>query len=113
MNQVSEHIKQANTAGVETMATVASAAFGAVERLAALNLGMVRRMLEQHESDSRRLLAARDPQTLFSLQASTILEESKQVMQYSQRAIEISSQSRDEISRVLEKGLSTPLKKVA
>ncbi len=108
MNQVSEHIKQGNHAGVETMATVASAAFGAVERLAALSLGMVRRMLEQHESDSRRLLAARDPQTLFSLQASAILEDSKQVMQYSQRAIEISSQSRNEISRALGNGLSAP-----
>jgi len=113
MNHASEHIKQANQVGVETMATMANAAFAAVERLAALNLSTVRRMLEQHECDSRRLLDAHDPQTLFSLQASTLIEDSKQVMHYSQRAFEISSQTRDEISRVLEKGLSGPSKKAA
>jgi phasin family protein len=110
MNQVSEHIEQANKAGIETLATVANAAFGAVERIAALNLSTVRRLLEQQESGSRQFMAARDAQTLLSLQAKAMLDDTKQVMNYSQRAFEITSQTRDEISRVLEKGLSVPSK---
>lgn len=110
MNQVSEHLKQANQAGVETLATVANAAFGAMERLAALNLSTARRMLEQQETGSRKLLAARDAQALLSLQAEAMLDDTNQVMNYSQRAFEITSQTRDEISRVLGKGLFMPSK---
>lgn len=110
MNQASEQIKQANQAGVETLATLANAAFGAMERIAALNLSTVRRMLEQQESGSRRLMGMPDAQTLFSMQAKAVLEDTKQVMNYSQRAFEITSQTREEISRVLEMGLSVPSK---
>ena len=102
MNQVAEQIKQAN---LEAFETLSSAAFSTIERMAALNLGAVRSMLEQRESNSRRLLAAADPQTLLSLQAGVILEDSKRVMDYSQRAFEISSHARESFSRVIGKQL--------
>lgn len=101
MNQVSEQIKQANQAGVDAFETMASAAFSAIERLAALNLGTARSLLEQRGSNSRQMLAVIDPQTLLRLQAGVILEDSKQAMDYSQRAFEISSQARETWSRVL------------
>lgn len=105
MNQVSEQIKEANRAGVETFETMAGAAFSAIERMAALNLGMARNLLEQRQSNSRRMLAVADPRTLYSLQAGVILEDSKQAMDYSQRAFEISSQARESFTRVLGKHL--------
>ena len=101
MNQVSQQFKQVNQAGVEAFASVADAAFSVLERMSALNLGAVRGMLRQRELDSRNLLAARDPRTVFSLQAQVLIDDSKQVMDYSQRAIEISSQTRHRISKVL------------
>lgn len=103
MNQVSEQIKQAN---LEALETLASAAFRAIESIAALNLGAARTMLEQTGSNSRRLIDAVDPQTLLSLQAGVILEDSKQAMDYSQRAFEISSLARESFTRVLGKPLT-------
>ena len=105
MNQVSEHIKRANQVNLNVFETLTSAAFSTIERIAALNLGEARNMLEQHESNSRRLLAATDPRTLLSLQAGVIFEDSKRAVDYSQRAIEISNQARENFSRVLEKQL--------
>lgn len=109
MNQVSEQITQANRTSLEVFETLTSAAFSTLERIAALNLGAARNMLEQRESNSRRLLAAADPQTLMSLQAGVILEDSKQAMDYSQRAFEISSHARESFSRVIGKQLPRSL----
>lgn len=103
MNHVSKQITQANRAGMEAFETMADAAFSAMERMAALNLGVVRNLLEQRESNSRRMLSATDPQTLMSLQAGLILEDSKQAMDYSQRVFEISSHARESMSRMLGK----------
>lgn len=113
MNNASEHFKHANQVSVETLATLANAAFGAVERVAALNLSTVRSILQQRESGSRRMLAAVDPQTLLSLQAGAMLEGTRQAMSYSQRAFEISTQTRDELARVLEHSISAPYRKAA
>jgi phasin family protein len=101
MNQVSQQFKQVNQAGVEVMATVAGAAFSVLERIAALNLSAARGFLQQRQTSSRKLLSARDAQTLLSLQAQALIDDSKQAMDYSQRAIEISLQSRDSLNKVL------------
>lgn len=113
MNNASEHFKRANQLSVETLETVANAAFGAAERIAALNLSTVRSLLEQRETGSRRMLAAFDAQTLLALQAGAMLEGTKQVMSYSQRAFEISKQTQDELARVLEQRISAPFLKAA
>ena len=113
MNRIPEQIKQANHAGVRTLETVANTAFGAMERLTALNMSTIRSVLAQRELNSRNLLAARDPQALLSLQAKALLEDSRQAMNYSQRAFEISNQTQDEMSRVLEQGFSVPPQKAA
>lgn len=101
MNHVSKQITQANRAGMEAFETMAVAAFGALERMAALNLGAARNLLEQRGSNSRRMLTATDPQSVMSLHAGLILEDSKQAMDYSQRVFEISCQAGESMSRVL------------
>lgn len=106
MNHVAEHCKLANHAGMEALATMADTAFGGFERIAALHLSTVRSMLEQREAGSRRLLAARDAQTVLTLQAGAILESTKRAMSYSQRTFEIVAQTRNELTRVLGRGVS-------
>jgi hypothetical protein len=69
MNHVSKQLTQANRAGMEAFETMAVAAFGALERMAALNLGAARNLLEQRGSNSRRMLTATDPQSVMSLHA--------------------------------------------
>ncbi len=101
MNHVSKRITQANRVGMEAFETMAVAAFGAMERMAALNLGAARNLLEQRGSNSRRMLTATDPQSVMSLQAGLMLDDSKLAMDYSQRAFEISCQARESMSRVL------------
>jgi hypothetical protein len=58
MNQVAEHIRRANQAGIQTIETAASLALETMEKLAALNLGMVKDALEQRETNSRKLVTA-------------------------------------------------------
>ncbi|MBI5899935.1 MAG: phasin family protein [Rhodocyclales bacterium] len=101
MNQVSEQFRRANQTGMQTLETVAAVAFDAMEKLAALNLGMVRGVLEQRETASRKLVAATRPETLVSLQAGVFLESSRQAMDYSQRVMEIGNAARDGLSKLV------------
>lgn len=101
MNHVSEQFRRANQTGMQTLETVATLAFNAMEKMAALNLGMVRGVLEQRETASRKLFAATRPETLASLQAGVLIESSRQAMDYSQRAMEIGSATRDGLSRLV------------
>ncbi len=109
MKHAAEHFKLANQAGMEALATMADTAFGGLERITALNLSTARSMLEQREAGSRRLLAARDAQTVLTLHAGAILESTKQAMSYSQRTFEISAQTGNELSRVLGRGVASAL----
>lgn len=103
MNQVSEQIRRANQAGIQTIETAASLALETMEKLAALNLGMVKGALEQRETNSRKLVlvAATKPETLVSLQAGIFLEGSRQAMDYSQRVMEIGNATRSGLSRLV------------
>lgn len=117
MNQVSEQFRRANQAGMQTFETVANVAFDAMERLSALNLGMVRGVLEQRDTASRKMIAATRPETLVSVQADVIIESSRQAMDYSQRVMEIGNATRDGLSKLVAKqvpGIApTQLKKAA
>ena len=101
MDQVSEHIRRANQAGIQTIETAASLALETMEKLAALNLGMVKDALEQRETNSRKLVTVTKPETLVTLQAGMFLEGSRQAMDYSQRVMEIGNATRNSLSRLV------------
>ncbi len=101
MNQVSEHIRRANQAGIQTIENAANLALEAMEKLAALNLGMVKGALEQRETNSRELVAVTKPEALVSLQTGMFLEGSRQAMDYSQRVMEIGNATRNGLSRLV------------
>jgi len=106
MYSVTEQLVNANKARVETLATIADAAFSGTERLAALNVGAARSLLEDSVQGIRALLAARDVQDLVSLQNMLAQPGSEQATDYSSSVFEIAIQTREALSQVVEARVS-------
>lgn len=102
MYSVTEQLANANKARVETLATIADAAFSGTERLAALNVGAARSLLEDSLEGIRAALAANDVQDLVSLRNMLAEPGSGQVADYSSSVFEIAMQTRQALSRVVE-----------
>ncbi|MFA4969063.1 MAG: phasin family protein [Sulfuritalea sp.] len=102
MYSVTEQLVNANKARVETLATIADAAFSGTERLAALNVGCARSLLEDSLEGIRAALAANDVQDLVSLRNMLAEPGSGQVADYSSSVFEIAIQTRQALSRVVE-----------
>lgn len=102
MYSVTEQLVNANKARVETLATIADAAFSGTERLAALNVGAARSLLEDSLEGIRAALAANDVQDLVSLRNMLAQPGSGQVADYSSSVFEIAMQTRQALSRVVE-----------
>lgn len=115
-----EQFAATNKANVETLLTLANAAFASAERLAALNLNTARSILEDGVANTKALLAVKDVQELVSLQASLTQPIVEKAVAYARSVYEITSQSQEEVSKVLEgqvaelnKGVATALDKAA
>lgn len=102
MVSVTEQLVSANKARVETLATIADAAFSVTERLAALNVGAARSLLEDSLEGIRAVLAANDVQDLVSLRNMLAQPVSGQVAGYSSSVFEIAMQTQQALSRVVE-----------
>lgn len=115
-----EQFVAANKANVETVLTLANAAFASAERFAALNLNTARSVLEDGVSNVKALLAAKDVQELIKLQTALAQPLVEKAVAYARSAYEIASQSQEEVSKVFEgqvaelnKGVVTALDKAA
>lgn len=106
MVSVTEQLVSANKARVETLATIADAAFSGTERLAALNVSAARSLLEDSVQGVRALLAARDVRDLVSLQNMLAQPGSEQAADYSSSVFEIAIQTRAALSQVVEAQVS-------
>lgn len=95
-----------STAGIETLASLASATFAGMERLAALNLNTARTLMEQGADTSRALLTAGDAQALLSLPGKLAKTEAEKATDYSRRVYEIANQTREALSKVVESQVS-------
>jgi len=102
MYSVTEQLVSANKARVDTLATIADAAFSGTERLAALNVGAARSLLEGSLQGIRAALAANDVQDLVSLQNRFAQPGSEQVADYSSSVFEIAIQTRQALSQLVE-----------
>ncbi|THF63770.1 phasin family protein [Pseudothauera nasutitermitis] len=109
-----------NKANIETLLTLANSAFANAERLAALNLNTARSLLEDGVSNAKALLAVKDAQELISLQTSLAQPLVEKAVAYTRSVYEITSQSQEEVSKLLEaqvaelnKGVATALDKAA
>ncbi len=97
-----EQFAATNKANVETMLTLANSAFASAERLAALNLNTARSAMEDGVANTKALLAVKDVQQLVSLQSSLAQPLVEKAVAYARSVYEISSQSQEEVAKVLE-----------
>lgn len=95
-----------STAAIETLASLASATFAGMERLAALNLNTARTLMEQGADTSRALLTAGDAQALLSLPGKLAKTDAEKAADYSRRVCEIANQTREALSKVVESQVS-------
>lgn len=115
-----EQLAATNKANVEALLTLANTAFASAERLAALNLNTARSVLEDGVANAKALLGAKDLQELMTLQTSLAQPVVEKVVAYSRSVYEISSQTQEEFSKVVEsqigeinKGIAAALDKAA
>ena len=97
-----EQFAAANNASVDAMFTLANTALASAERIAALNLNTARSMLEDGVANAKAMLGAKDPQEFFAVQASLAQPGLEKAVAYTRSVYEISAQSKEEISKLLE-----------
>lgn len=108
-----EQLATANKANVEAMLTLANTAFASAERLAALNLNTARAVLEDGMNNAKALLGAKDLQEVISLQATLAQPAVEKAVAYSRNVYEISAQTQEEFSKLVETQFAEVNKNVA
>jgi phasin family protein len=108
-----EQLATANKANVEAMLTLANTAFASAERLAALNLNTARAVLEDSVNNAKALLGAKDLQEVISLQATLAQPSVEKAVAYSRSVYEISAQTQEEFSKLVEAQFAEVNKNVA
>jgi phasin family protein len=97
-----EQFTTTSKANVESMLTLANAAFASTERLAALNLNTARTFLEDGVAGAKALMGAKDAQELLSLQTSIAQPAAEKLVAYARSVYEIATQSQEEVSKLIE-----------
>lgn len=92
----------ANTAAIESIQSLANAAFARSERLTALNFNTARAVLQDGVANGKALIAAKDPQELLKLQASLTQPVIDNAIAYARSAYEIASEGQNEVSKLFE-----------
>ena len=108
-----EQLSSANKANVETMLTLANTAFASAERFAALNLNTARAVLEDSVNNAKALLGAKDVQEIVTLQATLSQPAVEKAVAYSRSVDEISAQTQEEFSKLVEAQFAEVNKNVA
>ena len=113
MYNTPEQLAGANKANVEAMLTLANTAFASAERFAALNLNTARAVLEDSVNNAKTLLGAKDLQEVISLQATLAQPSVEKAVAYSRSVYEISAQTQEEFSKLVEAQFAEVNKNVA
>ncbi len=108
-----EQLANANKANVEALLTLANTAFASAERLAALNLNIARAVLEDGVSSAKALLGAKDLQEVISLQTTLAQPAVEKAVAYSRSVYEISAQTQEEFSKLIESQFAEVNKNIA
>lgn len=107
MSVTPEQFVAANKASVEALLALATTSLASAERIAALNLHTARSLTEESVANFKTLLGAKDPQEALSLQASLAQPNVEKAVAYSRSIYEISAQTQEQISKIVEAQLST------
>ncbi len=98
-----EQFVTANKAFVDAMLSLTKAALVSAERIAALNLNAAHSLLEENIVNPQALSEAKDLRELMTLQAAQAKPIVEQVISYSRSLYEIAGQSKEDVSRSLER----------
>ncbi len=97
-----EQFASANKAAVDSLLSLANTALASAERIAALNLNTARSVLEDSVSGAKAIMAAKDPQEAMTIQASLLQPNVEKAVAYSRSIYEISAQTQEEVTKMLE-----------
>ncbi len=102
MSLNTEQFAAANKATVDSLLAVANTALASAERIAALNLNTARSVLEDGVSGAKALLGAKDVQEALAIQAALTQPNVEKAVAYSRSVYEISAQTQEELSKMVE-----------
>ena len=102
MFKTPEQFASANKATVDSLLSLANTALASAERIAALNLNTARSLLEDGVANTKAILGAKDPQEAIAIQASLAQPNVEKAVAYTRSVYEISAQSKEEVSKLLE-----------
>ena len=97
-----EQFAAANKASVDALLSLANTALSSAERIAALNLNTARSMLEEGVANTKALMGAKDPQEAIKQTVAQAKPAIDQVVGYNRSLYEISTQSKEEVTKLLE-----------
>lgn len=97
-----EQIAAANKANLEAFVSIANSAFANAEKLAALNLSVARSMVEDSITNTRSLMGVKDPQELFSLQASLGKPMLEKAVSYNRSVYDLATSNQEQLTKLFE-----------
>jgi len=97
-----EQVIGANKAGMEALFGLASSQYAALERLSTLNATAAKAAFEEGLGRAKSLLAAKDPQEYFTLNAAASQPSLEKAIAYSRSVYELAAQTQGEIAKFLE-----------
>ena len=97
-----EQFAVANKAAVDSLLSVANTALASAERIASLNLETARSVLEDSVSSAKALMGAKDPKEALSIQASLAQPTVEKAVAYSKSVYEISTETQEELAKMVE-----------
>ena len=97
-----EQLAAANKAAIDSLLSVANTALASAERIATLNLETARSVIEDSVSGAKALMGAKDPQEALSIQASLTQPNVEKAVAYSRSIYEISTQTQEQMAKMVE-----------
>jgi len=102
MFKTPEQFAAANKATVDSLLSLTNTALASAERIAALNLNTARSVMEDSVSSAKAIMGAKDVQEALSIQASLAQPSVEKAVAYSRSVYEISAQTQEELSKMVE-----------
>lgn len=97
-----EKFAAANKATVDSLLSVANTALASAEQIASLNLNTARASLEDTVSGIKAVLSAKDPQAAIAAQTALAQPAIEKAVAYTKSVYEITSQTQQELAKLLE-----------
>ena len=97
-----EQFAAANKAAIDSLLAVANTALASAERIANLNLETARAAFEDSAANTKALLGAKDVQEAISIQASLAQPNIDKAVAYGRSVAEISTQTQEELAKLVE-----------